>query len=193
MLCGQWDCAICGPYLKKKWLAHLIPLVADAESVHLAVVSREDWPKVYRRIRRAGGQFVWVELDDEFAVFTTASEGVVLPHSIRSEVLKVAIDAATFRHKAITTSREWKLTQKDEADSEWERIGVLPGTVEEARQVVRRLGLQPVDLARPLNAIEAFEVTIPESWLENDEQGFKVFVQWLMYADAAAEPAGVGC
>jgi len=31
------------------------------------------------------------------------------------------------------------------------------------------------------NALDAFEVILPESWLEDDEKGFKVFVKWLSH------------
>jgi hypothetical protein len=119
-------------------------------------------------------------------VFSNQSaDGVELPLSIRNGVLKVAMDAATFRHKPITTSRGWKLPEKkDEGEeSQWERVGGLPITIDEARQVVKELGLKPVDLNLRFvpNALDAFEVMLPESWLEDDEKGFKVFVKWLSH------------
>ena len=193
VLCGRWDCATCGPYLKEMWLKHLTPLIMDAETVHLIVVSKKEWPRVYRRIRRAGGDFARVELNDgPFAVFNTAGEGTMLPCSIRLGVLKAAVDAATFHHKAITTSRGWKLPEEKEEESEWERIGGLPVTVAEAKEVVKELGLKPIDLVsyRLMSNIgEAFEVVLPESWLEDDERGFKVFVKWLSHGPVKSRDA----
>ena len=119
----------------------------------------------------------------------------MLPHSIRLGVLKTAIDGATFHHKAITTSRRWKLPEEKEEESEWERIGGLPVTVAEAKEVVKELGLKPIDLvsyrlmSNISNIGEAFEVVLPESWLEDDERGFKVFVKWLSHGPVKSRDA----
>jgi len=182
VLCGRWDCATCGPYLKETWLNHLTLHIMTSDSVQLSIVSREDWPKVYRRINRAGGEFARIELHDgPFAVFTTVNEGIPLPRSLRSGILKTAIEAATFQHKAITTSRGWKLPEEKETDSEWERVSGLPSTVDDARQVVKQLGLDTIPI-RPTSSIQdGFEVMLPGSWLEDGERGFKAFAQWLAH------------
>ena len=188
VLCGRWDCATCGPYLKETWLNHLTQLIMISDSVQLSIVSREDWPKVYRRINRAGGEFARIELHDgPFAVFTTVNEGIPLPRSLRSGILKTAIEAATFQHKAITTSRGWKLPEEEEKESEWERVSGLPSTVDDAREVVKQLGLDTIPI-RPTSAIQdGFEVMLPESWLEDDERGFKAFAQWLVHGPVKAK------
>ncbi len=183
---GRWNCAVCGPYLKKKWLEHLYPIFTEAERIYLTTLpSKKEWGTLYKRLQRIKADFARLELETgELVVLSNQNaDGVELPLSIRNGILKVAMDAATFRHKPITTSRGWKLPQKkdDGEESQWERVGGLPITIDEAREVVKELGLKPFDLNLRFvpNALDAFEVVLPESWLEDDEKGFKVFVKWL--------------
>jgi hypothetical protein len=193
LLDGRWNCAVCGPYLKKKWLEHLYPIFTEAEHIYLTTLpSKKEWGTLYKRLQRLKADFARLELESgELVVFSNRNaNGVELPQSIRNGVLKVAMDAATFRHKPITTSRGWKLPEKkDEGEeSQWERVGGLPITIDEAREVVKELGLKPVDLNLRFvpNALDAFEVMLPESWLEDDEKGFKVFVKWLSHGPVKA-------
>jgi hypothetical protein len=193
-LCGRCDCGTCGPYLKEKWKRHLTPHIIEEESVYLATVSKAQWATVYRRIRRADSEYAKIELNDGYlAVFTTASEGIRLPLSLRVGVLQAAIDAATFAHRAISTSRGWGLPKKQHGDSEWELISTLPGTVDDAKEVVRQLGLEPRELspeyAYKTGVIGGFDVELPDSWLEDDERGFKIFSEWLDYGPIRARDA----
>ena len=58
--------------------------------------------------------------------------------------------------------------------------------------MVKELGLKPIDLVsyRLMSNIgEAFEVVLPESWLEDDERGFKVFVKWLTHGPVKSRDA----
>ncbi|MFC2014164.1 bifunctional DNA primase/polymerase [Chloroflexota bacterium] len=189
VLCGSWDCAVCGPHLKKKWLHQFTPLIMDSEAVYLSIITKEEWGKVYRRIRRGGGEFAKVELQDgPITIFTTAKGGLLLPQSLRMSVLGAAIEAATFRHRAISTSRGWQLEKKEEGEPEWERIGQLPITVEDARDVVSQLGLKPKEIsswgAYKMGVVEGFEVMLPESWFDDSERGYKIFLQWLVHGPA---------
>lgn len=192
VLCGRWDCGTCGPYLKGKWWRHLTHHIMNEESVYLATISNGKWTTIYRRIRRAGGEFAKIELaDGSLVIFTTAKEGTSLPASLREEVLRAAIDSATFKHRAISTSRGWALLKKNQRDSDWERVNLLPGTVNDARQVVRQLGLAPKELSVEQlgwmkGVKEGFEIKLPDSWLDDDELGYRVFVQWLNYGPIKA-------
>ncbi len=111
----------------------------------------------------------------------------MLDSNAAQAILQAAIDAAGFDHKPVTTSREWKLPGKhSSAPSEWEKVTDLPGSIEDAVEVARELGLKPVSIARsaldPMDGVEEVcEVTLPKSWLENDDEGFKVFLQWLTH------------
>ena len=180
VLCGCWDCSVCGPYLKEKWRNHLHPLISDKASVQFSVISKQDWQRIYRRIRRAGGEFVKIELQDGYLVIlTTADEGVPLPQSIRSGILNTVINAATFNHKSISTSRGWALPKDDEHDKQWERVSALSISVDEAREVVRELGLKPREIplstTQKMGMQEGFDVWLPENWLDDGERGFRFF------------------
>lgn len=116
--CGKCNCTICGPFLKRKWISHLTGHVSEAQTIFLVVITKPQWPTIYRRIRRASGDFAKVELGDgHLVIITTVSEGVELPVSLRAGVLKVAIDAATFRHRFVSTSRGWALPREEPEDS----------------------------------------------------------------------------
>jgi len=116
---------------KKKWLEHLYPIFTEAEHIYLTTLSsKKERGTLYKRLQRLKADFARLELETgELVVFSSQNpDGVELPQSIRNGVLKVAMDAATFRHKPITTSRGWKLPPKknDSEDSQWERVGGLP-------------------------------------------------------------------
>ncbi len=192
VLCGRWDCAICGPYLKEKWRGHLTPAIMGGNWVYLSTLLRKEWPTVYRRIRRAGGEFAKIELaDGSLAVLTTVKEGISLPLYLREEVLGWAIDGATFQHRAISTSRGWALPKETQKDSDWERVSLLPGTIDDAREVVRQLGLEPKELSTEQLILmegvrDGFDVKVPESWFEDNERGYQLFLQWLVHGPSRA-------
>jgi len=193
VFCGKWNCGICGPYLKTKWNIHLGSLLLEAEKIFFSVIDRSQWSTFYRRLQRAGGEYAKIELESgDLVVLTTADEGMQLPASIRLGVLKDTIDAATFRHRAISTSRGWTLPKREDEDPpEWEMVSVLPGTVARARKVAVDLGLNPRDFSygRPDGTREGFKVEVPASWLENDELGYKRFIGWLQYVPESGADA----
>lgn len=126
---GIGACSVCGQYLKDGWLSHLTPLIMNVETVDFVIVSRQDWPNIYHRMHRAGTEFARVELaDGSLAVFITAAEGTPLPRSIWAGVPKVAINPATFSHKAITTFT-CTVPKEEGEESEWGRVGGLSITV----------------------------------------------------------------
>jgi hypothetical protein len=148
------------------------------------VITKPQWPTIYRRIRRASGDFAKIELEDRhLVIITTVEEGVELPASLRAGVLKAALDAATFSHRFVSTSRGWALPREEPEDSEWERVSMVAGTLDEAKTVAKDLGLSVKEFGYmgTKGLGRGFEVKIPASWLEDNELGFKRFCDWLAY------------
>jgi len=178
LLCMVWKCAICGPILKRQWLRHLSKVIAGIDQIYLSRRPREDWPALQRKINRAEGEYCRVEIEDgTLVVFTNAAIGELVLLAQRDDLLQAVIDAATFRGRAISTSRGWEKPGRKGKKPEWSRVSWLPITLEDARRVVSELGLTEPKYAEVGGSYVVVE--LPDDWFGDDEKGYKAFCRHL--------------
>jgi hypothetical protein len=153
-------------------------VTADIGEIYFATTSRDDWPALARRINRYDGDYCRVEIEDgTLVVFADVAVGKLVPLARRNDFLRAVIDAATFRGRAISTSRRWDKDKRKWKKPEWLRVSWLPITLENAKEVVRELGLTPPQYVRVGGSYVVVE--LPDDWFDDDEKGYKAFCRHL--------------
>lgn len=172
LFCLVWRCARCGPILKRMWLHHLSKVTDGIDKIYLCTRTRDTWGALHKMIHRLDGQYCRVEIEDgSLVIFTTAAVGELVPFALRADFLRAVIDATCFRPRPITTSRGWGGLDRKSKRPEWTRVAWLHISLKEAREVFRQLGLKWPK--RDRNGGDYVVVELPDSWMEDDERGFK--------------------
>jgi hypothetical protein len=203
VLCHTWDCATCGPYLKKKWRDHLSSKAATGPPLYFVVIPAEHWQALRDRIKAAHGDHCYVRVNLkgttaargwDLAVMTTAPISAVRfpSHQAAATMLTVLIGKMPFE-KRISTHRRWSLPPKVKT-GEWESLGRLGGNVEDTRAVLDRLGIPYVErrIGKGTGEAEVIEFAVPQDWLSTE--AYEDFLEWLRLGEAPhddTEPCGL--
>jgi len=177
--CKSWRCEKCGSELRQKWLAHLTGVLSQAEQLYVSHVEKARWRTVAKRILRAGGESAIVEQAGGYlVVFTTAPVGGQVSKAIALSELEKAIAGAVSAtgKRPIHTSRGWLFPKTDvPSPGQWEKVGKLPVSVEEARKVVTDSGMHPSSFFGDFAS--GFVLTLPTS--ENSDRDFEQLLELL--------------
>ena len=184
--CRCWHCPKCRPRLMAKQKKHAAEVLGTIDHCWVSEVDKNAWGTFHRRITRKGGNYMRVEKDDgNYLVIASVPVGIEAPPASAMALVVSAIDAAP-GHKPVTTSRGWSLKQNSTPhSSQWKRVVLdIPGTIDDARQVVEELGLVPhstVTVPPVDGVLDAFEVQLPPSWMDEGDTGFNILLQWLIH------------
>jgi len=184
LLCGEWECRICGPYLKEIWTSHLVnDFIRCGGSLGLVLCDPEEWGTVRKAIQRdPAGRTDFVHIDfagtdapfgDTTEVVITSAEGIGLRLDGRERfrLVRHIIQAIPFDRARVSTSESWERAKtKSPSTGRWRRVAPIRASLEESANAASELGLNPT----PITALkgrdrkpwaEGYEFQMPEQML----------------------------
>lgn len=182
VLWGDWDCYVCGPYLKEDWYGHLqLTLLGTDGHFELVLCTPSEWDTVRHAIdrdRTGRVDYAHFDLDgtaaplgDTTQVVITTSTGIGQPIASREAVRLVRhlIRSLPFDGKRLSTSEAWeKAKVKGERTGDWENRDRITCSLAESAAGAKKWGLDPTRI-RPLKGRatppwgQGYEVDIPDS------------------------------
>jgi hypothetical protein len=141
--CRIWSCPDCGPWFRREKVRRYLEKL-DGFPLWLAVIARDRWPTLARRLKRHGAEHLRIPAPGDMVV-VIATTDIGEPVTDLAAALAEAINAKPADGSRITSSDAWKLSgagSDDDADDDpewiWEAPYSLP--IEQAVEVGKEWG-----------------------------------------------------